>query len=187
VDSGTYTYTADTYLRNEFRRTKSHNTLIVDNTELADVAGLWKIRADETRPRVLNWVTGAERDVLEAEHSGYLALPSGIIHRRRFDFLKSPFLLTIKDQLKGSGSHLLEGFLHFAPTVSVELAGPQKAIARIENARYIVTISRGELLLAETWYSRSYGVRERNQTLKLGLNAIIPIEIETTVRKESSV
>ena len=187
VDSGTYTYTGDTYLRNEFRRTKSHNTLTVDNTELADFTGLWSIRVDETRPRVLSWITGDERDVLEAEHSAYLALPSQIIHRRKFDFLKSPFLLTITDQLQGSGSHLLESFLHFGPLFSVELAGPQKAIARIENTRYIVSISRGELSIAETWYSRSYGVKERNKTLKLGLNAIIPTEIETTIRRESSI
>jgi uncharacterized heparinase superfamily protein len=186
VDSGTYTYTGDTYLRNEFRRTSAHNTLVVDNTELADFTGLWSIRADESRPRVLRWSTGTDRDVLEAEHSAYLALPSRITHRRKFDFLKSPFLLTVTDHLQGSGSHLLESFLHFGPAVSIELAGTQKAIARIDNARYIVSISRGELSLAETWYSRSYGVKERNKTLKLGLNAIIPTEIEITIRRESS-
>ncbi len=186
VDSGTYTYTGDTYLRNEFRRTRAHNTIVVDNTEIADFTGLWTIRADETQPRILTWITGADRDVLEAEHSAYLSLPSRIIHRRKLDFQKSPFLLTIADRLEGSGSHLIESFLHFAPGVSVELAGPQKAIARIETVRYIVSVSRGEMSVAETWYSRSYGVKERNKTLQLSLNAIIPTEIITTIQKEPS-
>ena len=184
VDSGTYTYSADTYTRGEFRRTQAHNTLTVDRTELADFSGLWSIRADDTQPRVLNWKPGADGDVLEAEHSAYMALPSRISHRRRFELIKSPFSFIITDTLQGAGSHLLESFLHFAPHVFVELAGAQKAIARNANGRYIITISRGEFSLRETWYSRSYGVRERNKTLTITLNSILPAEIKITLQRD---
>jgi uncharacterized heparinase superfamily protein len=184
VDSGTYTYSADVYERNEFRRTQAHNTLVIDKTEIADFTGLWSIRADETRPRLLCWNTETGRTTLEAEHSAYLSLPSHITHRRRFELMQTPLCLTIIDTLQGSGSHLLESYLHFAPQVSIELAGSQKAIAKNGNGRYIVSVSRGEFLLEETWYSRSYGVKERNSTLKISLNAILPADIQITLCRE---
>jgi uncharacterized heparinase superfamily protein len=186
VDSGTFTYSADVYLRNEFRRTQSHNTLVVDRTEIADFTGLWSIRTDETHPRVLTWNPGTDRTVLEAEHSAYLSLPSRISHRRRFELVQSPFSLTIIDVMQGTGSHLFESYLHFAPGVSIELANPQKAIAKNENGRYIVSVSRGEFSLEETWYSRSYGVKEGNKTLKISLSAILPADIQMTLCRETT-
>ena len=186
VDSGTFTYSADVYLRNEYRRTQAHNTLVVDKNEQAEFTGLWSVRTDETSPKVLFWSTTAERDVLEAEQFAYLSLPSRITHRRKFELVKSPFLFAITDSVLGSGSHLLESYLHFAPDVSVELAGSQKAIARNQNGSYIITVSRGEFSLDETWYSRSYGVKERNKTLKISLNAILPADIQITLSRETA-
>jgi hypothetical protein len=186
VDSGTFTYSTDVYLRNEFRRTQAHNTIVIDKTEIADFTGLWSIRADETRPRILAWNPGIERTILEAEHYAYLSLPSRIAHRRKFELAQSPFSFITFDTVLGSGSHLIESFLHFAPEVSIELAGVQKAIAKNENGRYIVSVSRGEFSIEETWYSRSYGVKERNKTLKVSLNAILPADIEMTLCRETN-
>ena len=187
VDSGTFTYSADVYLRNEFRRTRAHNTLVVDNMEIAEFTGLWSIRSDETLARVLSWNPGTDRASLEAEHSAYLSLPSRITIRRKYELTQSPFSLIITDTVKGSGSHLLESYLHFAPGVSIELADAQKAIAKNENGRYIVSVNNGELSLEETWYSRSYGVKERNRTLKISLNAILPADIQLTLFRDTSV
>ncbi|MCX6133079.1 MAG: alginate lyase family protein [Ignavibacteriales bacterium] len=186
VDSGTFTYSADVYLRNEFRRSQAHNTLVVDKKEIADFTGLWSIQSDDTNPKILTWSSDAERDVLEVEHSAYLSLPSRITHRRRFEFAKAPLSLIVTDALLGSGSHLFESYLHFAPGVSLELTGPQKAIARNQNGRYIVSVSRGEFSPEDTWYSRSYGVKERNKTLKISLNAIVPAEIQITLSRDTA-
>jgi len=186
VDSGTFTYSADVYVRNEFRRTQAHNTLVVDRTEIADFTGLWSIRTDETQPRVLIWDPGTDRALLEVEHFAYLSLPSRISHRRRFELVQSPLSLTIIDTLQGSGSHLFESYLHFALQVSIELASPQKAIAKNENGRYIVSVTRGEFSLEETWCSRNYGVKERNKTLKISLNAILPADIQITLCRETT-
>lgn len=184
VDSGTYTYSADVKARNEFRSTPAHNTLMVDKTELADFTGLWSIRADETKPRVLQWLVADDRDILEAEHFAYRALPSRITHRRRVELLRPRFSLIITDFLQGSGSHVIESFLHFAPQVLVELSGTQKAIARHQNGSYIVSAEAGDFSLADTWYSKSYGVKERNKTLKLTANSMLPTELQITVQRE---
>jgi uncharacterized heparinase superfamily protein len=186
VDSGTFVYTADIQTRNEFRSTPAHNTLMVDGTELAEFSTLWAIRADETHPRVLTWSTGTDRDALEAEHYAYLALPSRITHRRRIELVKSAFSFLIADTLDGSGSHLAENYLHFAPGISLEVSGSQKAIARKGNAEYIVTVSAGELSVIETWFSGSYGVHEKNKTLKLTRAALLPSEVRIQIDRRSS-
>jgi uncharacterized heparinase superfamily protein len=184
VDSGTFTYSANVKLRNEFRSTAAHNTLMVDGKELADFIGLWSVRADKSRPRVVRWINENNRSILEAEHSAYLAMPSHIVHRRQFELLQSPLTLIITDTLKGTGTHLVESFLHFAPRVSVEIASPQKARARNGNGRYIISVSAGELSLHETSYSRSYGVRERNKALKLTWNTIVPAAFQTIIQHD---
>ena len=168
-------------VRNEFRSTRAHNTVVVDGTELADFSTLWAITTDETRPRVLTWTTGDKSDLLEAEHYAYVRLPSRITHRRRFELQKNPFSLGITDALSGSGSHSIESYLHFAPGISVEVSSSQKAIARKGNAEYIVSTSAGELSVVETWFSKSYGVREKNKTLVLALAALLPSEIRIQI------
>jgi hypothetical protein len=98
---------------------------------------------------------------------------------------KEEFEFIIRDLLKGHGSHEIESFLHFAPMVVIELAGPQKAIARNQNGRYIISASVGAFTLEQTWFSRSYGVRERNQTLRLRREAQLPTEIQLSIKRES--
>lgn len=183
VDSGTFVYTADIKARNEFRSTAAHNTVVVDGTELADFSSLWAVRADETKPRVLTWSTSPQKDILEAEHSAYMRLPSRITHRRRFELAKESFSLAITDRLEDTGSHIAESSFHFAPGVSLRLASPQKAIARKGNTEYIISVSAGEFTVVESWFSRSYGVREKNQTLRLSLASILPIEIVTRIER----
>ena len=186
VDSGTYTYSADVKLRNEFRSTAAHNILMIDGKELADFTGLWSIRADETQPRVIRWLAEGNRSILEAEHSAYRAMPSRIIHRRQFELVHSPLSLIITDTVKGTGSHLIESFLHFAPRVIVEIEGPQNAIARNENGRYIISVSAGQISLHDTSYSRSYGVRERNKALKVTWNTMLPAAFQVIIQRDAA-
>ena len=186
VDSGTYTYTADLKLRNEFRSTAAHNTLMVDGKELADFTGPWSIRADESRPRVVRWIVENNRCVLEAEHFAYLAMLPHTVHRRQFELIHSPLSLIITDTLKGTGSHLVESFLHFDPRTNVEITDLQKAIARNENGRYIISVSAGSFSLHDTSYSSSYGVRERNKSLKVTWNTMFPTAFQVTIQRDTT-
>ena len=194
IDSGTYAYTFDVQARNEFRSTRAHNTVVIDSAEIAEFSGLWGVNADRTKPSVLEWSTSEQRDILVAEHRGYQSLSSPVTVHRRFELNKERFELVIQDSLKGTGTHQIESFLHFALSVSVELArpnaaggqaSPQKAIARNRNRSYIITATAGEFTVEQTWFSRSYGVREQNQTLQLALKAQLPAEIHLSIKRES--
>jgi hypothetical protein len=158
---------------------------MVDGKEIAEFAGLWMVREDKTNPRMLEWSLSEQQDVLMAEHHSYDSLASPVTHQRRIELNKGEFEFIIRDLLKGHGSHEIESFLHFAPTVVIELAGPQKAIARNQNGRYIVSASLGTFTLEQAWFSRSYGVREQNQMLRLALKARLPVEIQLSIKRES--
>ena len=174
VDSGTYAYTFDVPARQELRSTKSHNTVVVDGKEIATFVGLWLILNDSTKPQVLEWKISDRQDVLEAEHHAYDTVPSPVVHRRRMELDKSGRSLHILDELHGSGTHLIESYLHFFPGLKVNILDPRRAEVAGRHNRYTVVADSGDFSLEETWFSRSYGVRERNSTLKLSIKAKVP-------------
>jgi uncharacterized heparinase superfamily protein len=183
VDSGTYAYTFDVKSRNEFRSTRAHNTVVIDSAEITEFSGLWGVRADRTDPRVLEWNTSEQRDILVAEHRAYQSLSSPVTVQRRLELNKERFELLILDNLKGTGTHRIESFLHFAPHVSVELSSPRKAIARNRHQSYVITATVGEFTVEQTWFSRSYGVRERNQSLQMFWHGQLPLEIHMSIER----
>jgi uncharacterized heparinase superfamily protein len=187
VDSGTYAYTFDTKARTEFRSTRAHNTVVVDACEIAEFAGLWRVKSDGTDPKVLEWNSSDRRDVLVAEHHGYRTLPSGVTHRRGFELNKQEFELVITDEIRGSGSHEIQSFLHFAPDVKIELSTPRSAIAYARAAVYRIAVSDGVFSVIGTRFSRSYGVQEPNVALQLSLTAQAPQTITIQIQLEKRV
>jgi hypothetical protein len=177
VDSGTYAYTFDPKARQEFRSTRAHNTVMVDEKELAEFAGLWSIKKDTTNPKVLNWTTAQDKDVLEAEQYAY----SPAIHRRRFEFSKEQLSLRITDTIQGAGEHLVESFLHFSPHIRVEAQGRTTVMLTGTAHSYLITVSEGEIEILDSWFSRSYGVREPNKTLCVRLKRQLPAELTILV------
>jgi hypothetical protein len=181
VDSGTYSYTFDTVMRNELRSVRSHNTVCVDGKEIAEFDGLWQVKEDRTKPRVIIWNSSSTEDVLEAEHFGYDQLPQPVTHRRRVSLHKPTGILRVRDVCSGVGMHHVESFLHFAPKVIIQIESPGKAVAIVGNMRYILTTTAGVFSVQETVYSRSYGVREQKPTLLLTLETNLPTEWLVTI------
>ena len=121
IDCGTYAYTASTVERNRFRSTDYHNTPRVDGEEinrLYDPNNLWNLHND-AQPQVWRWVTGMDRDVLEASHSGFERLQQPVTPVRTFVLDHQDHWLEIHDRFEGEGIHLVEIPLHPAPHVSV--------------------------------------------------------------------
>ncbi|HEX9614984.1 MAG TPA: alginate lyase family protein [Bacteroidota bacterium] len=180
VDSGTYAYTGDTKTRKLLQGTAAHNSVMVDESEIADWTGLWNIREDLTNPRLLIWESDGHRDILEAEHHGYSRLASPVVHRRTFVFDKINHEVVITDVLTGTGSHTLQLRLHFHPQVSLE---------KQEKNRYLASCDAGSLLVAcsepaevvETLYSPSYGILLQSKGLQIRLHAALPHTITTRI------
>lgn len=80
VDPGTYLYHCGIEIRNAFRKTENHNTVIIDGKDQSEMLGafLWGKRAE---CKLI--YADTEKGILEVEHNGYFP----ILVRRRFELL----------------------------------------------------------------------------------------------------
>jgi hypothetical protein len=121
IDPGTGVYTSDPVVRDRFRGTAAHATLIVDGAEQSPLLdGRPFALPDRARaPDVLVEERGATA-ALVGEQRGYARL--GVIHRRRLVLLRRLAIVLVEDTLLGHGEAAVE--------VRFPLAEPARAGAR---------------------------------------------------------
>ena len=164
VDPGAYIYTADSEMRNLFRSTKYHNTVVVGGEEQnrIDKNELFKLEPDAS-VRVNKWESTPEYDVLIAEHNGYGRLKSPVIHQREIFFNKTEGFWIVKDILNGEGDHEYDLYLHFAPieiefdkdlplVIKTKANGANLAVIPLNTEGVSVEVTKG-------WVSYRYGVK----------------------------
>jgi hypothetical protein len=113
VDPGTGTYTRDAMIRNFFRSTSAHNTLVVDAVEQVafEPTRLFALPED-ARARVEVFQPGVQLDRLTVRHDGYRTLPSPVGIERTFYLDKRERALAVTDRLIGTGAHDVVGRLY---------------------------------------------------------------------------
>jgi len=103
VDSGTYTYHESEEMRDSFRTTAAHNTLMIDGKSQSEPAGKfsWKTRADVS---IQSQISEDRFDFFEGSHDGYERLENGATHQRSILFLKNDYWI-MRDFVKTLGEH----------------------------------------------------------------------------------
>jgi len=167
VDPGTYVYTTDYEMRNLFRSTTYHNTVVVDGQEQNrfDNWNLFRLEGD-ARPRVLRWETTEEYDLFVGEHTGYERLADPAIYRRVVYLDKREGLWILRDVVSSvSGEHYLSLCLHCASS-EIELSDhPAPEICLTDHFCNRLAIWPINNLIPNVrveehgWVSRSYGLR----------------------------
>ncbi len=113
VDSGTYVYTPEPDLRQKFRSTFSHNTIIIDRTEQAEFLNLFRIKEDLSQPKLISFSTNEnEISSIEAEHYAYTRLKNPVIVRRKIELNNSLNKIRIEDSFIGNGPNRVEIYYH---------------------------------------------------------------------------
>jgi hypothetical protein len=134
-DPGMPVYGRDPELRNAFRATRAHATVVVDGLEQSPVPPE-RIFAlpDLARARLLAFeVDGAEAR-LAGEHRGFLPR-AGVLHRR--EILVTAEGALVLDRVVGRGTHLVElrwPLTALAPRVRPLAAAEQTAVERLARA-----------------------------------------------------
>jgi len=179
VDPGAYIYTADKEMRNIFRSTAYHNTVVVDGDEQNrfDEDDLFSLGMDAA-VRVNKWEAGADNDILDAEHYGYRRLEHPVTHRRQILFCKQGGYWVVKDTLTGEGVHQLDLYFHLCPG-EVEPAGdhPLAVKTKTEGANLAIIPLETEGLgmeIEEGWVSYRYGVKERAPVVRYSKHSEAP-------------
>lgn len=165
VDSGTLTYTGDAAMRNRFRGTAAHNTVVVDDQSQSIPAGpfSWEQTA-VCRPG--EFITTENISYFEGSHDGYSRLSDPVKHTRAMIFIKSgsesqlPPYLIVRDKFAARALHHYAINYHFPPGSRAAVNGSQIEVTKHSGASLtIATFGSAKLQgrINEDWVSRCYG------------------------------
>ena len=172
IDPGTFVYTADYEARQQFRSTRSHNTICIDGQEQNRCSpnSIFSMEQDSF-PRVLNWVTNEDYDLLDIIHFGYNRISGNPNHRRQIYLQKGsvPYCI-IKDLLIGEGNHQVELNYHLG-NVQINFVSPSNMILRskIDRSKQFgirILDNDMEFGVHSCWHSNSYGKKERQDCVR---------------------
>jgi hypothetical protein len=186
-DSGTGCYTRDMAMRNQFRSTAAHNTLLIDGTEqnrifpgplglfvLGNEAGVSPIQAGgETRG-----------GFLRASHTGYRSL--GVMHTRTIRVADGEPAFLIEDELDGEGVHDFEFNLQLAPNRNAEVTPTEgRILCRILGDPQVQLIVTGpthlEGVIQPSLVGATYGVTIPARRIRFRGRAAVPTRITTHI------
>jgi hypothetical protein len=161
VDPGSYLYTSDPDARNLFRSTRSHNTLRLDGQEQNELRPEWLFRMfEKASPEHVS--VREDRDEFEycGRHSGYGHPEKSLVHSRTFTLRRADGSLVITDALEGQEPCHLRWHFHFAPGVTIGMAGTDAVDIAASGTRLQMALPSGvTAAITWGWYSPSYGVR----------------------------
>ena len=161
VDPGTYTYRSRGGLRDHFRSSAAHNTIIVAG-QSSSIPGR-PFRWRHVGHSALNaWRPGERCDYFEGEQDGYARLTPPALHSRAVLFLRGDYWV-VRDRVRTDGDHAVELHLQFAPGIALEVRSPSRAVAKWgphahrERLDIAVFAHAGTMRAGEGRVSSSYG------------------------------
>lgn len=184
VDPGTGCYTADPALRNRLRSSRAHNGPVVDNREVAEFAGLWRVREDRTAPEITEFTDGPGRSSVTARHFAWAEDPGVVVERSIV--LEGPSI-RIVDELTGTGSHTVAIVWAFAAGCRLEPLSDLRWRIIDESRNESLEFSSSHALIpSERIISPSYGIITPAMTLRHEAEHPLPLRIEYLCRFVSS-
>ena len=126
-DPGTGTYFSDPLVRDAFRRTRSHNTVVVDGLDQADLFATFKW-INPPRVSLLDATTQEHFDYVEAVHDGYRRLRKPVLHYRCVLAVK-PRGWIVVDRFAGKGEHTFARHFNFPPCLELHAGDALSCVA----------------------------------------------------------
>ncbi len=140
VDPGTYLYTGDYRMRNLFRSTKYHNTIVVDEKEINDFnpQRLFQLK-DNSQAQVKLFGKEESQYKFIGEHSGYKRLKHPVHHRRHVIYDENNLYWVIFDSLTGPDGfkHHFDQYFHFASHCYVDKLEEKSTVDYQENFKIL--------------------------------------------------
>ena len=186
-DPGTGCYTRDIAIRNRFRSTAAHNTLLIDGTEQNRIhsgpGGLFLL-GNEAAVSQIQEGGEAQGYFLRAAHTGYASL--GVVHTRTIRVVDGEKAFVIEDELGGDGVHAFELNFQLAPNRSAEVAMAENGIlCRILGDGQIQLAVAGPARLQgavqPSLISTTYGTMFPAMKVRICGRAAVPARITTRI------
>jgi len=164
--------------RDHERSTAAHATVEIDGHSSSEVWASFRVGR---RAHPFDIYARRNGDIVstEASHDGYRWLPGKPVHRRRLTV--SPTVLTIFDEVTGTGNHSIIGRLPLHPDVMSVL--PEASGWRLELAggRMIRVLIDGcsRPFVTEGYYAPTFGHRIPRPVLAWRHDGRLPLNVET--------
>ncbi|HKQ78951.1 MAG TPA: alginate lyase family protein [Blastocatellia bacterium] len=137
VDPGAFVYAADAEMRDEFRSTAAHNTVMVDGQpqSIPSTPFSWRTIANCRRHE---FIEHSAAIFFQGSHDGYERLHDPVTHTRSALFLKPdksanlPGRLIVRDQFAAKKRHRYSIRYHFAPDCEATVATGGPKGSRVE-------------------------------------------------------
>ena len=182
-DSGTCCYTRNPDLRNQFRATDAHNTVVIDGAEQNDFSlepQFVFCMGDQAAVSPIE-IRRSEQEIrLLASHSGYARL--GVKHQRSLQLLQNSIL--VEDALSGNQVHSFQLFWHLPAIWHVdqteengfEIGGPL-AVRLAVSSGLMLRLSHEPVSISRTYG----GAVEKGTRLRIAGYGRFPCTIRTQI------
>lgn len=178
TDPGSYSFYSGKELRNKMRSVRYHNSISIDNELLTDFDGVFKIKEDITKPKVLEWKSDNEEDLLSIQHYAYTRLIDPVICKRTFKYSKYKNTLKIKDEMLGGTDHSASANFIFHPYAELKQVSNNIFRASVENEKIEIRFSSPSdhffTSIHSTDYSWRYGRIDKTQKISVYLKEKFP-------------
>jgi len=173
VDTGVYTYYADSQLRQYSRSTKAHNTLSVDGHEQHEIWGNFRVGR---RARVLESSLQKVDACIQftGVHDGFSFLAGAPLHQRWIRLLGESFFVII-DSIAGGSKHVAESFVHLHPEVSVDASC--LTFSWGDEGIRLIPVEGTKAETEEGWYFPEFGKQIRNNVVKFTREGVAPFYV----------
>jgi hypothetical protein len=155
---------------------------------------LFHLRPDG-KPRIVEWQSQPEYDLVIAEHDCYSRLDEPVIHRRTILLRRISSAVVIRDELLGAGTHELEFNFHLE-RLAIVMTSSGAILLRPDPSRpgllFEETDANRSLTLDTNWISPAYGVKYPSLRLSKRITSELPhqstfvIIPEGTLERESA-
>jgi hypothetical protein len=172
-----------------FRRTSSHNTIVIDEKDQSLVYQPEELLFEEGRRLFFNCSSKKTNDDIYPDEvrtfffSGIYRgfgkiIGDNLSHKRDIYYDDSISLLTIKDTIEGGGKHTAKSYIHLQPGVYIKDSG-QRIL--IKNGSSIIVIgSAADYTIVDGWHSPSPGRKTENKVIVF--HAPVPCVIEYKIK-----
>lgn len=185
VDSGTYCYTSDIHARFAFKRTKSHNVIMIDGLEQAEICPEIVFGALEGIESRISFQGHRNYPAWTMEHNGYCRCENVGKVSRTVRCL--PKKVEITDKLEGTGRHVIDVFWHLHPDITFEIKDkkvhlflPNKALCRLQVPE------RFDVHMEKSYYSPEYTRKVVNTVIRFSRRAKLPLTVRYDIIVEGS-
>ena len=185
VDPGTYAYTSSVKLRNEFRSTAKHNTLIIDNLDIhkLPVDDMFSVE-NFAYPTLFEFSENEQLISINAAHNAYEKI--GVNYTRSFEFQKIDNVFTIIDKMVSNTRHTCCLNFHFAENMIPKIENEYVIIEAIDGSKIQLSfncLSNFKLKIKEDTVSPSYGIIRNSNSLEIEISSNSNLDFTTTIKQ----